>query len=130
MFFSLLADLVVVIHLAFIMFVGAGSLLAWRRPWLVWLHAPALFWAASSITIGVPCPLTPLEKLFRRMGGEGAYSGGFVDHYIEGVVYPEPLTPLLRAVAVVLVIVGYTMLYRGRRDARSGSAAANGMAPR
>ena len=115
MLFRLMAELVVVAHLAFIVFVVAGSLLALRCPWLAWLHAPSLIWAATSITIGLPCPLTPLEKLLRRLGGEDAYAGGFIDHYVEGVMYPESLTPVLRAMACLVIVVGYTGLHRKRR---------------
>ncbi len=117
MLYRLMADLVVVIHVAFIVFVGAGSLLARRRPRLAWLHAPSLTWAVASLTMGLPCPLTALEKLLRRLAGEGAYGGGFVDHYVEGVVYPESLTPLLQAVACIAVVVGYGGLYRVQRSA-------------
>lgn len=117
MLYRLMADLVVVIHVAFLVFVGAGALLARRRPWLAWLHGPSLIWAVTSITIGLACPLTSLEKLLRRLAGEGAYGGGFVDHYIEGVVFSESLTPSLQAVAFVAIVVGYTGLCR-----RLGSA--------
>lgn len=117
MLYGLTADLVVVIHVAFLVFVGAGALLARRRPWLAWLHGPSLVWAVTSITIGLPCPLTSLEKLLRRSAGEAAYAGGFVDHYIEGVVYPESLTPSLQALAAVAIVVGYAGLYQ-----RLGSA--------
>lgn len=126
MFYWLLADLVVVIHVAFIVFVGCGSLLAWRRRWLAWFHAPSVTWAVASITIGIPCPLTALEKLLRRLAGESAYGGGFVDQYIEGVVYPASLTPLLQATTFLAIVVGYRSLYRRTpgtlrpRRARSG----------
>lgn len=122
MIFRLMADLVVVTHLAFMLFVGAGSLLAWRRPWVAWLHAPSLIWAVASVTIGLACPLTSLEKGLRRLAGEGAYAGGFVDHYVEGVVFSESLTPLLRALALVAIVVGYARLYRTRRGASADSA--------
>jgi hypothetical protein len=115
MLYVLMADLVVVIHVAFIVFVGGGSLLARRRPWLAWLHAPSLTWAVASITIGTPCPLTALEKLLRRLAGEGAYAGGFVDHYVEGVVYPASLTPLIQAMALTAIVVGYRSFYRRQR---------------
>ena len=88
MVFRLLADLVLVGHLAFILFVAAGGLLVWRWPWLVRLHAPAVAWGVAIITVGFTCPLTPLEKDLRRRAGEQGYRGGFVDHYIEGVIYP------------------------------------------
>lgn len=115
MLLRLTADLVVVIHLVFLVFVGAGSLLARRRPWLAWLHAPALVWAAVSVTIGVTCPLTSLEKVLRRLAGEGVYQGGFVDHYLEGVVFSESLTPSLQVMALLVIAGGYAGLYRGRR---------------
>lgn len=124
MLYQLTADLVVVVHLAFMVFVGVGSLLARRCPRLAWLHAPSLIWAVSSIGIGLPCPLTSLEKLLRRLGGEGVYEGGFVDHYVEAVLYPESLTPLLQVMAFVAIVTGYMGLYRRRRTATAISGVA------
>ena len=117
MLYRFTADLVVVVHLGFILFVAVGALLAWRRPWLVLLHVPSLVWAVASVTIGVPCPLTPLEKSLRRLAGEEGYAGGFVDRYVEGVVYPESLTPMLRAMVAAAVVLGYAGLYRRRQSA-------------
>ena len=114
MAFDVLADVVVVVHLGFILFVAVGALLAWRWPWLVWLHVPAVAWGVGIIAIGWDCPLTPLEQWLRRQAGE-TYDGGFVDRYLEGVVYPESLTPLLRAVAAALVVAGYAGLLHRRR---------------
>jgi hypothetical protein len=113
MVFDVVADAVVVVHLAFIAFVAIGALLAWRWRWLVWLHVPAVVWGVGIIAIGWDCPLTPLEKWLRRQDGQD-YEGGFVDRYLEGVVYPEQLTPVLRTVAAVLVVVGYAHLLRRR----------------
>ena len=115
---GVLADVVVVVHLAFIVFVGVGGLLAWYRPWVLWLHVPSVLWGVAIVTVGFTCPLTPLEKTLRQKAGEEGYGGGFVDRYIEGVVYPESLTPLLRTLAAVAVVVGYAGLYRRRRAAR------------
>lgn len=103
----LIADVVVVVHLAFILFVGLGGLLAWRWPRLVWVHVPAAIYGVAIVAIGFDCALTPLEKHFRRLAGEGGYEGGFVDRYLEGVVYPGRATPLLQAVGAVAVVVGY-----------------------
>ena len=114
MVYRSLADLVVVVHAAFILFVAAGGLLAWRWPSVVVSHVPCLAWAAASITVGLPCPLTALEKSFRRLGGGQAYEGGFVDRYIEGVVYPGSLTSALRAVAALAVVLGYAGVLRRR----------------
>jgi hypothetical protein len=110
MVFRALGDAVVVVHLAFLVFVAVGGLLAGRWPRVVWLHVPAVLWGVGIVTIGWDCPLTPLEKWLRERGGQTAYDGGFVDRYVEGVVYPEAYTPHLRALVAVLVVLGYTRL--------------------
>jgi hypothetical protein len=122
MVYRLLADLVVTVHFAFIVFVAVGGLLAWRKPAVAWLHLPALAWAVAIITIGFTCPLTPLEKHFRRLGGERGYAGGFVDHYIENVIYPQRLSPLLLTLAAAAIVLGYALLLNRRRH-RTGRTA-------
>lgn len=114
MLFDVAADFVLVIHLLFILFIAAGALLAWRWPWLVWLHLPAVAWGTGIVLIGYDCPLTPLEKSLRRRGSGLGYEGGFVDRYIENVIYPEEYTPLLRALVAVMIFVGYVGLFRRR----------------
>jgi Protein of Unknown function (DUF2784) len=116
MVFRLLADLVVVVHLAFILFVAAGGLLVWRWPRLVRWHLPAVAWGIAIITIGFTCPLTPLEHYLRARSGEQGHDGGFVDRYVEGVIYPGGLTPLVRALIATVVVVGYAgALHRGSK---------------
>lgn len=122
MVYGLLADLVVVVHLAFIVFVATGGLLAWRWPGVVRLHVPSVLWAAGTVTIGFACPLTSLENGLRRLAGEDGYGGGFVDRYVEGVVYPESLTPLLRGLVATVVVAGYAgLLWRLRSSAQTSS---------
>ena len=72
----LLADAVLVLHLAFVAFAVAGGLLAWRWRWMPWLHLPALAWAATVEFTGWICPLTPLENALRAAGGQAGYSSG------------------------------------------------------
>ena len=125
-----LADAVVVMHLGFILFVGGGALLAWRWPRLVWVHLPAMAWAVATITVGLACPLTALEKRLRRLAGDEGYPGGFVDRYIEDVVYPDEYTWVLRTAAAVLVVAGYVGLHRrGRRQKGSSPVGSSGGAP-
>lgn len=119
MLFRVLADAVVVVHFGFILFVAGGPMLAWRWPRLVWAHVPALAWGVTTVTVGVPCPLTPLEKHLRRLAGSEGYEGGFVDNYIEGVVYPERYTSVLRAAAAVLIVAGYVGLLTAARRSRA-----------
>jgi hypothetical protein len=102
-----LADTVVVVHFGFIAFVAAGGLLAWRWPRVLWLHVPAVAWGLGIVTVGYDCPLTPIEKDLRRLGDQAGYEGGFVDRYVENVIYPESYTSLLRASAAALIIAGW-----------------------
>lgn len=111
MVYRLLADGVVVVHLAFIVFVAVGGILAWRWPRLLWPHLASVAYGAGIVTIGWDCPLTPLEKYFRRLGNEQGYEGGFVDRYVEGVIYPERYATLLRVLVAALIATGWLGLY-------------------
>lgn len=71
--------------------------------------------------IGYECPLTPLEKWFRKRSGGKGYEGGFVDRYIENVIYPEEYTPPLRALAVVMIVTGYVGLFCSKGHPRRES---------
>ncbi|MFH1870582.1 MAG: DUF2784 domain-containing protein [Pseudomonadota bacterium] len=99
------ADLVVVLHLAFILFVGLGALLSLRWKAAAWLHLPALVWGVTSeFTHGV-CPLTPLEQRLRVAAGDGSYSGSFIQHYLLPLIYPAGLDQRFQyALGIVLVI--------------------------
>lgn len=88
----LLADAVLVLHGLFILFAVFGGLLVWRWPRLAWLHLPAAAWAGWVVSAGWICPLTPIENALRRSAGEAGYSGGFIEHYLLGLIYPEGLT--------------------------------------
>lgn len=87
-----LATAVLLVHLAFILFVVLGGLLAWRWPKVAWLHVPAVLWGAYSEFAGAVCPLTPWENALRRLAGESGYPGGFIEHYLTAAIYPEGLT--------------------------------------
>ena len=114
-----LADLVVAAHLAFIVYAVAGGLLALRWPRSVWLHLPAVAWAAAVELAGWICPLTPLEKWLREAGGEPAYSGGFIAHYLLPLIYPAGLTRgaqlVLGAFVIAVNLAAYLALWRRAR---------------
>ncbi|HEX7183762.1 MAG TPA: DUF2784 domain-containing protein [Thermoanaerobaculia bacterium] len=118
MFYRFLADLVVVLHSAFVLFVVLGGLFALRWPRAAWLHLPAAIWGAGIEFLAGICPLTPLENHLRRLGGEAGYSGGFVEHYVLPVLYPEELTRgvqlAIGTFVVVLNVVIYAVVWRRR----------------
>jgi hypothetical protein len=109
--YRVLADLVVVIHAMFALFVALGGLLVVRRPGLAWLHVPAAAWGAWIEFSGGICPLTPLEKWLRLRGGEAAYAGDFVTHYILPALYPVGLTRAVQLTLGVLVVAINAALY-------------------
>lgn len=87
----LLADGVLLLHLAFIAFVVLGGWLARRWRWLAWLHVPALAWGVIVEWSGSICPLTYLENHFLRLAGEAGYAGGFIERYVWPLIYPQGL---------------------------------------
>lgn len=121
----LLADGVLLLHGLFILFAVFGGLAAWRWPRLAWLHLPAAAWAAWVTTSGSICPLTPLENALRRAAGQAGYTGGFIDHYLVGLIYPEGLTrpvQIALGVAVLLFNLALYALLIARRRRRPAQA--------
>jgi hypothetical protein len=118
---SVLANLIVVLHLAFIAFATLGGFLVRRWGSVVYLHVPALAWAFWIGVTGSLCPLTPLENRLREAAGETGYSEGFIEHYILPVLYPVGLTRetqwLLAAALVAMNVVAY---WPAMRRLRSG----------
>jgi len=115
------ADVIVLLHLAFILFVAVGGLFVLRWPRVAWVHVPAVVWGALIELAGWICPLTPLENRLRTAAGDVAYTGGFIDRYIMPIVYPAGLTRgmqlgLAAAVVIVnLIFYGTLMIRRKRR---------------
>jgi len=104
MIYSLLADLTVLVHTAFVLFVVCGGLAVLRRPRLAWLHLPAAIWGVVIEFTGWVCPLTPLENRFRSLAGEGGYAGSFIDHYLVPILYPPGLTARAQVVMGIGVL--------------------------
>jgi hypothetical protein len=104
MSYRLLADLVLLVHASFVVFVMLGGLAVLRWPRLAWVHLPVVVWGAGIEFAGGICPLTPLENHWRRLAGEEGYAGGFVEHYLMAALYPEGLTRGLQ-IALGLVVL-------------------------
>ena len=116
MWYDLLADLVLLLHVAFVGFVLLGGLLAlkWRR--VMWMHLPAAAWGAIVELTGWICPLTPLENWLRAQAGETRYNGDFIAYYLLPILYPDYLTREIQTImgigAIVLNAAVYWWLWR------------------
>lgn len=111
MLYQVLADSVVLAHLAFIVFVLFGGLLTLRWRWMPWIHLPAAIWGAVVVLFGWICPLTPIENALRHASGSAEYSVGFVEHYIVPVIYPTELTRSLQFFLGVIVLAVNLAIY-------------------
>jgi hypothetical protein len=118
--YVVLADLVLVAHVAFVVFVVAGGLLVLRWRHAAWIHVPCALWGAWVELSGSVCPLTPMENAFRRKAGLAGYTEGFLEHYIVPVLYPPGLTRgmmLAMGIGVLALNVSvYVWAWRRRRS--------------
>ncbi|GAA2847260.1 DUF2784 domain-containing protein [Streptosporangium fragile] len=121
--YRLIGEAAMAVHFLFLAFMAVGGFLAWRWPRLIWAHLAVAAWGVLSLATGVECPLTVVEDWGRRNAGQqGLQPGGFIDHYIEGVVYPGEYTAQARLAVMLLVFIswaGYLRLVR--RRSRAGS---------
>ena len=110
-----LADVVVLVHFAFVIYLAVGGFIAWRWPRTIYAHLLAVAWGTGMLLFGYSCPLTVLERDLR---GESGQTPGFIDRYIEGILYPEEFTPHLRVLLTVIVLISYGGFLRLRSRRR------------
>lgn len=107
----LLADTVVLLHLTFIVYAVLGGLLVMRFPRSAWLHLPSALWAGAVECAGWSCPLTHLENHFRIRAGLTGYSGGFIEHTVIPIIYPDMLTRTHQILLGIVVVAVNAVLY-------------------
>lgn len=119
MLLRIAADSVLLLHLAFILFVLlGGAMTIWLR-WIPFIHLPAAVWGFFVELTGRVCPLTYLENYFRIKAGQSGYAESFIEHYLLDIIYPSGLTReiqlALAGVVVVVNIAIYGWLFFNRR---------------
>lgn len=128
MLYQLAAEAVLLLHLAFIVFVMLGALLVARWRWMAAVHLPAAAWGVFAELTGRICPLTYLENGLRLAAGQSGYAGSFIEHYLLAIVYPDGLTrnvQLVMAAAVVAInVLLYGWVFHFHRRAKNADATA------
>jgi hypothetical protein len=113
-----LVTVILTVHFAYLAYVIFGGFLAWRWPRAFWPHLAAAAWGLAVVGIPLTCPLTTAEGWARRRAGQAGVTRGFIDRYIEGVLYPERYTVVLQVGVGVVVIgswIGAYVCWRRRR---------------
>lgn len=116
--FTIVVVSAVAMHFAFIGYLVLGGFLAWRWPATVGLHIAVVVWGAVGLALGLPCPLTDLERVARAGAGMGPLPPeGFIEHYLTGVWYPADMTLAAQVLAFAVVLgswVGFAIRRRTR----------------
>lgn len=118
MIYRILADIVLTAHFCFVLFVIFGGLLVLYRRWFIWLHLPALFWGILIEFLRLMCPLTTLEKYLTTLGGETAYAGDFIEHYITSIIYPNVTPQIITVFGILLIAFNLIVYYNVFRQNR------------
>ena len=116
--YLVIADVVLIIHTLFVLFVILGLILTiiggfLRWQWIhnIWfraIHLTGIIIVVAQAWLGVICPLTTLEMWLRRRGDGNAYEGGFIQHWLQQLLYyelPLSLFALLYTAFAALVVV-------------------------
>ena len=114
-----LVTVILVAHFGYLAYVVLGGLLAVRWPWAFWPHLAAVTWGLLLAVFSLNCPLTWAEDQARRRAGEGGLTRGFIDRYVEGVLYPERYTRLLQGLVAVVVAASWAWAFARWRRRRA-----------
>ncbi|MCZ6617306.1 MAG: DUF2784 domain-containing protein [Gammaproteobacteria bacterium] len=119
---AVIADLIMIAHFVFIVFVVVGGFAAVRRLWIAFLHLPAAVWGVLIELLNWTCPLTPLEAGYRQAAGQAGYHGGFIEHYLMPLIYPSGLTRTVQFILAALVlginVYAYTLVVQRSRSGK------------
>jgi Protein of Unknown function (DUF2784) len=113
--YRVLVTVVLVVHFGYLAFVVFGGFLGWRWPRVFVAHFLAAAWGLAVVALHLDCPLTWLEDWARQRAGQTPPTRGFIDRYIEGVLYPARYTLLLQILAGLMVVGSWAGGYAYRR---------------
>ncbi len=109
--YVLLADIVVLVHIGFVLFVLFGGLLIVKWPRIIRLHLPAVAWGILVEWTGWICPLTPLENWLRTQAGGSHDKGDFLLRFLDPILYPEALTQSIQIALGICVLAANLTVY-------------------
>ena len=116
--YRIAADLVVTLHMAYVLFVVvgfvlilAGCLFRWqwiRNAWFRTIHLACIVLVAAEALLGIPCPLTVWEHSLRRLAGQTTYRGDFIANWTHELLFfdipPWVFTLIYTAFAALVLL--------------------------
>ena len=105
------ANLTLIVHFAFILFVVLGALLFFVSTKIVFIHIPAFIWGSYIELTHSICPLTYLENWFLHKANLTTYSEDFIQNYLVSIVYPTNLSKDLQIYLGIAIIVVNMIIY-------------------
>ena len=109
--YELFANLTLIAHLIFILFVIFGGLLFFIFSKVLYIHLPALLWGIYIELTNSVCPLTYFENWFLNKAELATYSNGFINKYLYPIIYPEGLTNNTQIYLGITLIVINILIY-------------------
>ena len=109
--YEIASNLILLVHLIFIIFVVLGGLLFFASRKIIFIHIPALIWGIYIELTSSICPLTYLENWFLHKANLTTYSEGFIQNYLVPIVYPMSLTKDLQIYLGMTLIVVNIIIY-------------------
>ena len=110
-----LAELVMVVHFGVLVFLVVGGFLAWRWSRVLYFHLAMATWGLLVVLFPIACPLTWLENSFRAAAGQPQLESGFIDTYIDGVLYPDSAARPVQVLVALVVVTSWAGYYLKRR---------------
>jgi len=109
--YEIAADLILIIHFTFVLFVVFGALLIFVSIKIIFIHIPAVIWGSYIELTNSICPLTYLENWFLHKANLTTYSEGFIQNYLVPIVYPMNLTKDLQIYLGITLIILNIIVY-------------------
>ena len=109
--YELFANLTLIIHLIFILFVIFGGLLFFIFSKIIYIHLPAVLWGIYIELNNSVCPLTYLENWFLYKGELTTYSNNFINNYMITIIYTDGLTNEIQIYLCIYLIVINILIY-------------------
>jgi hypothetical protein len=118
MTYKILADMVVLVHFLWILFLMLGAFIGVRKKAVKIFHISGLLFALVSQVFGWYCPLTHLEVWLRaKHDASLSYAGSFIIHYLEKLIYVEISAQLI--FYLTLMLIGFNVWFYLRRGFKS-----------